>query len=114
MKKPEAYSGFFRGAVWGNSSPGFQNLVWQGIAGKKRPTFLGSKSSVLLRDAELSRNSVYRAGIHASTAVDAGVRVDGALAASFANGINRAGIITGAAVDALVINGVSHFYSPPS
>jgi hypothetical protein len=51
-------------------------------------------------------NGVHRAGIDASSAVDAGIGIDGTLVTRFTDGVNRAGIIAGAAVNALFGNRV--------
>jgi hypothetical protein len=55
----------------------------------------------------LGVNGVDGAGIHTGAAIDAGIRVDLALFASFANGVNRAGFVTGAAVNAIFGDGMS-------
>jgi len=54
-----------------------------------------------------SSNGVYRAGIHACAAVDAGIRIDSPFLTHFTDGVNRAGIVACAAIDALVGNFVS-------
>ena len=51
-------------------------------------------------------NGIHRAGIDASSAVDAGIGIDGTLVTRFTNGVNRAGIVAGAAVNALFGNRV--------
>ncbi len=51
-------------------------------------------------------NGVYRAGIHTGAAVDAGVWVDLAFVSYFADGIYRAGFITRATVNAFVGDGM--------
>jgi hypothetical protein len=51
-------------------------------------------------------NGVYRAGIYASSAVDAGIGINGALVPRFTDSVNRAGIVTGAAVNAFFGNRV--------
>lgn len=55
----------------------------------------------------LSADSAYRTGIHACTAINAGVGRDVSLAAVFADGVYRTGFVAGTAVDALVRNFVS-------
>jgi hypothetical protein len=52
-------------------------------------------------------DSVDRAGIYASAAVDAGISSDSPLVAGLADSVNRAGILASPAVDALFGNGVS-------
>jgi hypothetical protein len=51
-------------------------------------------------------NCNYRAGIDTYAAIDAGIRIDSPLFSHFTDGICRAGIITCAAVDALIGNNV--------
>jgi len=51
-------------------------------------------------------NGVNRAGIDASSAVDAGFGIDDTLVTRFADGVNRAGFVTGAAVNAFFGNRV--------
>jgi len=51
-------------------------------------------------------NGIHRAGIYASSAVDAGIGIDGTLVTRFTDSVNRARIITGAAVNAFVGNRV--------
>jgi ribosomal protein L37AE/L43A len=55
----------------------------------------------------LGADSRNRAGVHACTAVDAGVSSDGALVASLADCVYRARIVACATVDALFRNGMS-------
>ena len=52
-------------------------------------------------------NCAYWTGIHACTAINAGVGRYNPLAAGFADSVNGARFITGTAVDALVGNGMS-------
>ncbi len=61
----------------------------------------------LLLCSELGVNCVYRAGINAGTAVDAGISINGALVARFADGVHRTGFVAGATVDALFGNRMS-------
>ena len=57
-------------------------------------------------DGSLGVDCAHRAGVDASAAVDAGVCRDNPFVASLADSVDRAGIVTGAAVDALVGNGM--------
>jgi hypothetical protein len=59
-------------------------------------------------------DSVDGAGIHARGAVDTGSGIDHPDIALLADSVGRAGRVTGAAVDAFAIDGISHGYSPPS
>jgi hypothetical protein len=52
-------------------------------------------------------NCIYRAGIYASTAVNAGLGIDRTLVTRFTYSVNRAGFIAGTAVNALFGNCVS-------
>lgn len=58
-------------------------------------------------DEGLSADSTYGTGIHACTAINAGISRNGPLAAFFADGVYRTGFVAGTAVDALVRNFVS-------
>jgi hypothetical protein len=80
---------------------------------KKRPAPIREPAFFCCGRRRLRRDSVNRACIYASAAVDAGICVDLALLTGFADCVYRAGIITCAAIDALFGNLVGHFYSPP-
>jgi hypothetical protein len=55
----------------------------------------------------LSADGVNRARVNTGAAVDAGIGVDCPLATLFADGVNRAGVVTSAAVDAFFRNFMS-------
>ena len=54
--------------------------------------------------AALSTDGIHRAGIYASAAVDAGVGINGTLVPCLADGVNRTGLVTCAAVNAFFAN----------
>ncbi len=60
----------------------------------------------------LGMNSVDRTGINTGAAIDAGSGVDAPLVSSFADGVNWAGFVTCAAVDAFFGNLVCHGVTP--
>jgi hypothetical protein len=59
----------------------------------------------------LARDSIYGTGVHTSATVDTGISVNYTLFVLFADGVNRAGLITGAAIDAIVINRMGHNFT---
>lgn len=58
-------------------------------------------------EKELSADSAYGTGIHACTAINAGVGRNVSFAAVFTDGVYRAGIVACTAVDAFIRNLVS-------
>jgi hypothetical protein len=55
-----------------------------------------------------SFDRVHRAAVNTGTTVSTGGGIDHMLVTLFADGINRASVSTGSAIDTLVINCVSH------
>ena len=56
-------------------------------------------------------NGIHGTGIHASTAVDAGICVDYAFATLFADGIHGTGILACSTISAIVGNGMGHGFT---
>jgi len=80
--------------------PASNGVIWAGRKEKGRliPAFFFSSC------AESGVNGIHRAGIYASTAVDAGISINNTLVTRFTDGINRAGFVTCAAVNAFFGN----------
>jgi hypothetical protein len=56
-------------------------------------------------------DGIHGTGIHASTAINAGICVDYAFAALFANGVHGTGILTCSTIGAIVSNGMGHGFT---
>ena len=56
-------------------------------------------------------DGIHGTGIHASAAVDAGISVDYAFAALFADGVHGTGILTCCTIGAIVSNSMSHGFT---
>ena len=57
------------------------------------------------------KDSSYGTSVHASATIDAVFGVNNAFFVLFTDGVNRAGIITCSAIDAIVINGMGHDFT---
>lgn len=65
----------------------------------------GYKTGLFLSSCEeLGVNGIHRASIYASAAVDAGISIDSTFVTRFTDGVNRAGFVTCAAVNAFFGN----------
>jgi hypothetical protein len=82
--------------------PASNEVSWAGRKEKGRviPAFFFSSC------AESGVNGIHRAGIYASTAVDAGISVNNTLVTRFTDGIHRAGFVACAAVNTFFGNRV--------